>query len=97
MFFATGAPGALVAEFERAGLGDLDETRQHEILHFEDAEAVIGAVLLGGPVALAVNRFGDDIWREVCAEFLASVADHRMPDGTYEIPGEFVTVAGTAG
>jgi hypothetical protein len=31
---------------------------------------------------------------EVEDEFLESVKDHRSPDGSYGIPGEFVTVVG---
>ena len=45
-------------------------------------------------MALAVKRFGDAVWAEVRQEFLASVAEYRDGEGSYRIPGEFVTVTG---
>ena len=94
LFFGTGAPGALVRLFGDAGLVDISEERHKEVLRFRDEAAVIDAVLLGGPVALAVKRFDADVWAEVTAEFMGSVADFRADDGSYAIPGEFVTVVG---
>ena len=94
MFFATGAKGAMVRDFESAGLKDIREVRWFQTLRFENAEDVLTSVLLGGPVALAVKRFSKEIWSEVCDEYLASVADFRLGDGQYDIPGEFVTVSG---
>lgn len=93
MFYATGAPGALRMDFELAGLRNIEEHRQSELLYFADAEAVTDSVLMGGPVALAVKRFPDDIREEVWAEFLQSVSDFRANDGSYHIPGEFVTIS----
>lgn len=94
MFFATGAPGGLTRDFEQAGFDDIREHRQSEVLEFASARDLRDAVLLGGPVVLAVKRFDAATMSEVCDEFLESVADFR--DGvTYRIPGEFVTVAGT--
>lgn len=95
MFFGTGAPNALVRIFEQAGFLEITEHRQSEFLRFEDEAAVLDAILLGGPVALAVKRFDNATWEEVCEEFLASVSPYQLPDGSYSIPGEFVTVLGT--
>ena len=94
MFFGTGAPNALKRLFEDAGLENIREHRQFETLIFRSEKDVVDAVLLGGPVALAVKRFGNQDWNEVCREFLASVADYKMRDGSYGIPAEFVTVTG---
>ncbi|MGO1078701.1 methyltransferase domain-containing protein [Inquilinus sp. CA228] len=94
LFFASGAPGALGGDFAAAGLGDIRERRQQERLEFPDARALLSAMLIGGPVALAVKRFTPEILAEVEAEFLHSVREHRAADGRYLIPGEFVTVAG---
>lgn len=94
MFFGTGAPGALERLFENAGLETLQEHRQSETLAFRSDTDVVEAVLLGGPVALAVKRFSDQDWQQVCQEFLASVADYKNSDGSYDIPGAFVTVTG---
>lgn len=94
MFFMTGSTGALIADFEAAGLTALREHRQSEMLEFADERALLTAMLVGGPVALAVKRFTPEVLAEVEGEFLASVSDCRQPDGRYLIPGEFVTVAG---
>ncbi len=94
LFFATGAPNALTRIFEQAGLVQVEEHRQSEILHFEDEAAVLDAVLLGGPVALAVKRFDEDSWNVVCGEFMSSVAAYQTSEGRFQIPGEFVSVSG---
>ncbi|MBV7379600.1 class I SAM-dependent methyltransferase [Maritimibacter dapengensis] len=94
MFFGTGAPNALVRLFETAGMTEIKEHRQLETLHFRTQNDLLDAVLLGGPVALAVKRFSDSDWKEVCQEFLSSVAHHKQSDGSYAIPAEFVTVTG---
>lgn len=94
LFFASGAPGSLRRDFQQAGLRDIEEHRQREVLEFADERSLLSAMLLGGPVALAVKRFTPETMAEVEQEFLDSVNDHRAADGSYRIPGEFVTVAG---
>ena len=95
MFFGTGGPGALKAVMEAVGLRDLRETRQSEVLEFENAESLLDAVIKGGPVAMAVKRFSEEIYDQVESDFLSSVSAYRKDDGSYAIPGEFVTVSGT--
>ena len=56
-----GAPGALRGDFEKAGLRGHREHRQQETLEFPDEEALLTAMLLGGPVALAVKRFTPEV------------------------------------
>jgi len=94
LFFACGAPGNLAADFAAAGLVAISEHRQSDVLGFADERALLGAMLLGGPVALAVKRFTPETMAEVEQEFLASVVGHRQADGSYRIPGEFLTVSG---
>jgi hypothetical protein len=94
LFFATGAPAALRRAFEAAGLNDVREHRHKEVLEFENERTLLSAMLLGGPVALAVKRFKPEAMTEVERAFLASVQQHCATDGRYFIPGEFVTVAG---
>lgn len=94
LFYACGAPDALRRDFAAAGLSDMTEHRQQEVLEFADERALLTAMLIGGPVALAVKRFTPAILAEVESEFIASVRAHRSADGRYLIPGEFVTVAG---
>lgn len=95
MFFASGAPGALKLDFEAAELLGVRETRQMEVLNFSSGADLTRAIMLGGPVAMAVKRFDEKVYDEVCAEFLASVSAHQNPNGSYSIPGQFVTVCGT--
>ncbi|MCR9134760.1 MAG: methyltransferase domain-containing protein [Alphaproteobacteria bacterium] len=95
LFFASGAPGRLRSDFESANMVDIHETRQSEILQFENADNLCRAMMLGGPVALAVKRFDTSVMSDVRSEFLNSVANHRNDDGSYSIPGEFVTVCAT--
>ncbi|WP_162914129.1 class I SAM-dependent methyltransferase [Taklimakanibacter lacteus] len=94
LFYACGVPGALAHDFARAGLTGIAEHRQKEVLEFASDRALLTAMLVGGPVALAVKRFTPQIMAEVEQEFLHSVRDHRSSDGRYLIPGEFVTVRG---
>jgi ubiquinone/menaquinone biosynthesis C-methylase UbiE len=94
MFFAPGTSGSLARDFAAAGLKDVREHCQQEELEFHDEKALLTAMLIGGPVALAVKRFTPQVMAEVEQEFLASVREHRKADGRYLIPGEFVTVAG---
>jgi len=96
LFFGLGAPGALLRAFADAGMPAGKERRERRMLHFADAEAFLTAVLLGGPVAMAVRRFTPAEMEAVRAEFLASVAACRRPDGSYALPGEFITVAADA-
>lgn len=94
LFFASGAPDSLKRDFAEAGLHDIEEHRQREALEFPDERSLLSAMLLGGPVALAAKRFTPETMKEVEKEFLDSVRDHRAPDGSYRIPGEFVTAIG---
>ena len=94
MFFGTGSPKALIQLFKKAGLKHVEEHRQIEKLTFRSEADVVDAVLLGGPVALAVKRFDKHTWQEVRQEFLSSVAEYKCSDGSYRIEGEFVTARG---
>lgn len=94
LFFASGTGGSLKRDFERAGLRDVEEYRQREILEFPDDRSMLSAMFQGGPVALAVKRFTPETMAEAEGEFLESVKDYRSADGSHRIPGEFVTVIG---
>lgn len=95
MFFASGAPGVLKMDFEAAQLVDIREERQSELLAFPSDQDLTRAIMLGGPVAMAVKRFDQTVFAEVRAEFLSSVAAYQNSDGSCSIPGAFVTVCGT--
>ena len=80
-------------DFGQAGFVEINEHRQSKMLEFDSARALLDAVLLGGPVALAVKRFDEATMKQVENEFLDSVAKY-VGKGAYRIPGEFVTVSG---
>ena len=69
MFFALGARDALTTDFERAGFTGLQERRQSETLDFPDDRSLLDAMLLGGPIALAVTRFTGAQMQAVSDEF----------------------------
>jgi ubiquinone/menaquinone biosynthesis C-methylase UbiE len=92
MFFRLGTKDVLARTFEAAGFADVRFERLSTTLHYASAEAALGAVFRGGPVALAYSRFDDATKRAVHAEYLESIAAFRAADG-YRIPGEFVVAA----
>jgi SAM-dependent methyltransferase len=94
LFFATGVPGALIADAEAAGMSGIVEQRDQVELRWRDERSLVMAMIDGGPVALAAKRFTPEIRSQVESQFLASVAAFRRGDGSYVIPGEFCTVAG---
>jgi SAM-dependent methyltransferase len=95
LFFGLGVPGALARLMGSVGLNPTEEVRRHVDLCWPDAKALLAAVIDGGAVALAARRFSPDTRSEVEKTFLASVSEYRNSDGSYVIPGEFVTVAGS--
>lgn len=96
LFFSLGAPDALVAAMKDAGFTGIEERRQSVELVFPTERSLLSAVIDGGAVALAAKRFSADTRREVESAFLKSVSEFRRGDGTYAVPGEFVTVRATS-
>ena len=96
LFFSLGAPDSLIRAMTDAGLERVEQRRQSVNLRFDDADMLLRAKIDGGAVALAAKRFSPAARERVEGNFLDSVADHRLSDGSYEIPGEFVTAVGRA-
>jgi ubiquinone/menaquinone biosynthesis C-methylase UbiE len=94
LFFQLGTADSLKNAFERAGFRQIRSERMKTTLGYPNAEAALTAAFAGGPVALAYSRFDDQTRNEAHAEYLDSIAGFRNSDGRYEIPGEFVVVAG---
>jgi len=94
LFFSLGGPGALVIAMASARLSQIEQRRQEVGIVFPDEESLLFAQIDGGPVALAAKRFSPGIRQEVNTAFLASVSEYRRVDGSYAIPGEFVTAVG---
>ena len=93
MFFALGTGDCLTGLLERAGFGDVDQTRLNVDLVYADDAAALGAAFLGGPVALAYSRFDDATKSSAHDDYLASIDPYRQGTG-YRVPGEFVIASG---
>ena len=95
MFFATGGGDVLSRMAQAEGLTQVVSERQTEQLHFASGDDLVRAVIDGGPVALAVKRFSESARRRVEDAFVESVAAYAQSDGSYKIPGEFLTISAT--
>jgi SAM-dependent methyltransferase len=89
-FFVLGAPGILSGLLRDAGFVGAGEARLSVSLDYGDGDEALGAVFLGGPVALAYAGFDTETRAQVADEYLASIDDFRNDDGGYAVPGEFV-------
>jgi SAM-dependent methyltransferase len=87
LFFSLGVPGALTASFEAAGLTDVVEESVRVTLSWASADEACRAMLEGGAVALAWNRFDAETRAVVRAEYLASLEPFRRGD-RYDVPAE---------
>lgn len=92
LFFQLGNDGALARQCLRAGFEEIEVHRLSAALLYSDAEQACDAAFVGGPVALAWSRFGDDVRAQVRARYLESIGMWRSGHG-YRVPAEFVVVA----
>lgn len=89
LFFQLGTGDTLTKRFEEAGFANVRSKRFSNTLHFKDDEQACVAAFLGGAVALAYQKFDDEVREEVHEEYLESIKQFR--DGrSYSVPGEFV-------
>jgi len=95
LFFQLGTGDTLAHAMAKAGFADIRLERLRTTLAYPSAEAAVGAVFRGGPVALAYSRFDDATREAVHSEYLDSIAAYRTGDG-YRIPGEFLVAAARA-
>jgi ubiquinone/menaquinone biosynthesis C-methylase UbiE len=91
LFFRLGTADILQQVCKQAGFEKLVSERMQTTLQYRTAEDACGAAFVGGPVALAYNRFTEDIKKEARAEYISSIEQYKQGDG-YAIPGEFVIV-----
>ncbi|HXT99618.1 MAG TPA: methyltransferase domain-containing protein [Polyangia bacterium] len=87
LFFSLGVPGALTTYFQRAGLTDVVEESVPVTLSWASADEACMAMLEGGAVALAWNRFSPETRAVVRAEYLASLEPFRRGD-RYDVAAE---------
>jgi SAM-dependent methyltransferase len=95
LFFATSNKGALVQMAQNVGFERFEEIRESETMYFSSASELLIAMQDGAPVAFANKRFSPKARLAVEAQFLTSVIDYLLPDGSYLIPCEFVSLAAT--
>lgn len=93
LFFRLGSGDALSQALVQAGFKDVVSDRVETILRYQTADEACKATFEGGPVALAYDRFSDDVKRAAHADYLASIEPFRDGAG-YLIPGEFVIAKG---
>ncbi|HEY1871780.1 MAG TPA: methyltransferase domain-containing protein, partial [Chitinophagaceae bacterium] len=93
MFFNLGNMDMLKRGFEAAGFSNVKFERLNTILNYDSGEDACGAAFAGGPVALAYNKFSEQIKNEVHAEYLDSIGSFQKNAG-YAVPGEFVVAIG---
>ncbi|MEM8876357.1 MAG: class I SAM-dependent methyltransferase [Pseudomonadota bacterium] len=93
LFFRLGTGPTLAREMASVGFTNVETRRLTSLLPYPDDQAAVEAAFVGGPVALAYDRFDAPTRASAQSEYLASIADFRTPNG-YRIPGEFVVCRG---
>ncbi len=93
LFFRLGTGDTLASEMSETGFGSIQEHTVVTQLPYEDDEAALNAAFVGGPVALAYDRFDESTRVSAHEDYLASIAQYRTRDG-YRIPGTFVVCSG---
>ncbi len=93
LFFRLGTATTLADEMSDAGFADIETQRLAYEFHYADDRSAVEAAFVGGPVALAYDRFDMPTRLEAHREYLSSIAPYRGADG-YRIPGEFVICRG---
>jgi hypothetical protein len=95
LFFRLGQPDALARGCAAANIEVIAQHRIPATLIYTDAVEPCDAAVVGGPVALAWSRFGDEIRARVRAPYLESIDPWRNRQG-YRIPAEFVVIEARA-
>jgi ubiquinone/menaquinone biosynthesis C-methylase UbiE len=89
MFFNLGNDKVLEKNFELAGFSNYKTKRIQSSLEYGTDEAACAAAFEGGPVALAYFKFPENVKKEACQEYLASIEKYKTEKG-YSVPGEFI-------
>jgi len=89
MFFNLGNDNVLEKNFEFGGFSTVKIKKIQSSLEYDTEEAACAAAFEGGPVALAYFKFPENVQKEVCEEYLASIEKYKTKKG-YSVPGEFI-------
>ena len=93
MFFNLGNIDSLLRYFEKGGFKNIQTERITHTLFYATVEEACGAAFLGGPVAMAYNKFSEQVKKEAREEYLNSIHQFKKTDG-YHVSGEFVVGVG---
>ena len=94
LFFQLGNQDMLKRHFQTAGFLDVTDIRINTLLEYATPDDACGAAFAGGPVALAYNKFSEQVKHEVHREYLDSISQFKTGEG-YAVPGEFVIATGS--
>ena len=89
MFFNLGNDSILQKNFELSGFSTCEIKRIQSSLDYDSGKSACAAAFEGGPVALAYFKFPENVQKEACEEYLASIKRYKTEKG-YSIPGEFI-------
>ena len=93
LFFNLGNKDMLERNFDAADFSKLSSEKMNVDLEYDSDDDACGAAFAGGPVALAYNKFSEDVKEAVHAEYIDSIKAFKNKN-TYLVPGEFVIVKG---
>ena len=89
MFFQYGNETLITKTLESLGFLNVQSQIISTLLNYDEDMDACGAAFAGGPVALAYDKFSEEIKNEVHIEYLDSIKDYKTLKG-FEIPGEFL-------
>jgi ubiquinone/menaquinone biosynthesis C-methylase UbiE len=92
LFFRLGQADTLSRACREAGFDPIEEHRISAALCYRDADEACRAAFVGGPVALAWSRLGEEARRRVRERYVEAIRPWRGAQG-YKIPGEFVVAS----
>jgi ubiquinone/menaquinone biosynthesis C-methylase UbiE len=92
LFFRLGQQDTLARVCADVEFEAIEHRRISTTLAFTDASEACNAAFVGGPVALAWSRFGDEVRARVRADYTNSIEKWRLGNG-FRIPAEFVIAA----
>jgi len=92
MFFQLGTGNLLQLYFQKAGFEEVHSERISTSLDYASDHEACGAAFEGGPVALAYNKFTEQVKKEARTEYIHSIISFKRDRG-FAVPGEFVVTA----
>jgi len=95
LFFRLGQQNSLAQLCAESGFDAVELRRVPATLEYGDADQACDAAFIGGPVALAWSRLGDEARARVRARYLEAIEPWRHGN-RYSVPSEFVLVTAAA-